>query len=87
MVANVKVYVLPWCGYCHATRRLLKKKNIEPEVIDVTGNDELRSWLASVTGSNTLPQTFIGDRAVGGHSDLVALDKSGDLGPLLAGGA
>jgi glutaredoxin 3 len=35
------------------------------------------------TGRRTVPQIFIGERHVGGCDDLVALDRSGGLEPLL----
>ncbi|MFZ9099064.1 MAG: glutaredoxin domain-containing protein, partial [Burkholderiaceae bacterium] len=39
--------------------------------------------MMSSTGRRTVPQIFIGDRHVGGHDDLVALDRAGELMPLL----
>ena len=33
----------------------------------------------------TVPQIFIGETHVGGCDDLIALDRSGGLEPLLAG--
>ena len=85
MAPKVTLYILSWCGYCHAAKRLLNKKSVEYDVIDATGDEEIRAWLQSTTGSSTLPQTFIDDRPVGGYTELVALDKSGELDALLAG--
>ena len=39
--------------------------------------------MMEVTGRRTVPQIFIGATHVGGYDDLVALDKSGGLQPLL----
>lgn len=78
------MYILNWCGYCHAARRLLDGKGVEYDVVDVTGDDDTRAWLRSTTGSRTLPQTFINDKPVGGYTDLVALERSGDLDQLLS---
>jgi len=36
------------------------------------------------TGRRTVPQIFIGDRHVGGCDDLYAVDRAGELAPLLA---
>jgi glutaredoxin 3 len=38
------------------------------------------------TGRRTVPQIFIGDRHVGGCDDLYAVDRAGELTPLLAAG-
>jgi glutaredoxin 3 len=37
------------------------------------------------TGRRTVPQIYIGATHVGGYDDLVALDRRGELDPLLAG--
>jgi glutaredoxin 3 len=39
--------------------------------------------MVEMTGRRTVPQIFIGDRHVGGHDDLVALERVGDLDALL----
>ena len=38
---DVRIYTTPWCGYCIAARKLLKKKGVEYKVIDVKGCTEL----------------------------------------------
>lgn len=83
MQANVTMYVLSWCGYCHAAKRLLTKKGVEYEVIDSTGNQEMRARLLDETGSHTLPQIFIGGTPIGGYTELKALADSGQLDQLL----
>jgi glutaredoxin 3 len=37
------------------------------------------------TGRRTVPQIYIGERHVGGCDDLYALDRAGQLEPLLRG--
>jgi Glutaredoxin and related proteins len=44
---------------------------------------ELREQMMSRTGRRTVPQIFIGDTHVGGCDDLYALDRAGELLPLL----
>ena len=55
------------------------------EEIDTTGNDDLRAWLRQTTGRRTVPQIFIGERAIGGYEELRMLDAGGKLAALLAG--
>ena len=45
-----------------------------------------RMKMMEITGRRTVPQIFIGDTHVGGCDDLMALDRSGGLDPLLNGG-
>jgi len=81
---TVKIYTRRWCGYCTGALRLLASKGIAFEEIDTTGNHELRRWLVDVScGRTTVPQIFIGDRAIGGYDDLRALERTGELDRLL----
>ena len=75
----VKVYHTPWCGFCVRAMRLLDSRNVAYEAIDVDGDDEAREWLVEATGRQTVPQIFIGDRPIGGFTDLQRLDQSGEL--------
>lgn len=87
MPARVAIYTTPSCPYCVMARRLLRHKGAVFEEIDVANDPEKRRWLCAVTGRRTVPQIFIGDRAVGGYDDLAELDSTGKLDALLAGNA
>lgn len=83
-MAHVRVYTTPICPYCVAAKRFLRDvKRVDFEEIDVAHQPELRTWLVQTTGQRTVPQIFIGDRPVGGYTDLRALDAAGGLDPLL----
>lgn len=84
---KVTVYTKQNCPYCVRAKRLLEKKGVSFEEIGVEGNDALRSWLVEKSGQMTVPQIFVGDRALGGFSDLDALDRAGRLDPILRGEA
>jgi glutaredoxin 3 len=85
MAAQVKIYTRLGCGYCTAAERLLRDKGVAFENIDCTGDQAKRQWLAGVTKSSTVPQIFIDGRGIGGYDDMRALDRKGQLDPLLAG--
>ncbi len=85
MAADVKIYTREWCGYCTAALRLLKAKGVTFEHIDVTGDPDKRRWLVEATGRTTVPQIFIDGEAVGGFTDIRALDERGVLDRMLAG--
>jgi glutaredoxin 3 len=65
--------------------KLLQKKgvtNLEKILID--RDPAQREIMMSRTGRRTVPQIYIGDKHVGGYDDLAALDRAGQLDPLLA---
>jgi len=81
---KIMMYTTRWCPFCVMAKRLLAAKGVTYEEIAVDGNDALRHEIMSKTGRRTVPQIFIGDRHVGGFEDIAALDRQGQLDPLLA---
>ncbi|HXX68828.1 MAG TPA: glutaredoxin 3 [Polyangiaceae bacterium] len=79
MTSDVILYTTRVCPYCIAAKRLLARRGITYEEIDVSGDDAKRVWLAQATGRRTVPQIFIDGKAIGGYDELVALDKAGRL--------
>jgi glutaredoxin 3 len=83
---KVVIYTTPFCPYCLMAKRLLAKKGVAFEEIDVSGDFALRDELVTRSGGRmTVPQIWIGDTHVGGSDDLYALEHEGRLDPLLAG--
>lgn len=81
----VEIYTTPFCGYCHAAKRLLTRKGVAFTEIDVSADPALRTVMVQrANGRRTVPQIFVGDVHVGGSDDLHALDATGKLDPLLA---
>ena len=79
----MKIYTTPSCAFCVRAKRLLDRKKVPYEEIDVAGDDEERLKLMQRTGRRTVPQIFIGEKHVGGSDDLHALEERGELDPLL----
>ena len=79
----VKIYTTPSCPYCVRAKRLLQKKNVPYQEIDVAGDDEARLHLTERTGLRTVPQIFIGETHVGGSDDLYTLEQQGELDSML----
>jgi glutaredoxin 3 len=86
-VASVVVYTTPRCAYCVLAVRLLRKKGATVEEVDVRADRERRAWLAATTGRGTVPQVFVDGVPYGGYSELLALDRSGDLDAILGQGS
>ncbi len=84
-MSPIKMYTTGYCPYCVRAKMLLKSKGVEHiEEIRIDSDPVQRDEMMRITGKRTVPQIFIGSTHVGGCDDLVALDKSGGLLPLLA---
>ena len=82
----VKMYTTQVCPYCQRAKMLLKQRGVEAiEEIRIDVDSAQRDHMMAITGQRTVPQIFIGETHVGGCDDLIALDQSGGLLPLLAG--
>jgi glutaredoxin 3 len=82
------MYSTDWCPYCRRAKALLRSRGVEAlEDIDVDVEPGGRAAMIRETGRYTVPQIFIGPVHVGGCDELVALDRRGELGPLLNGAA
>jgi len=84
---QVEMYASDWCGYCRRARALLEKKGVAFAEIDVDMVPGAREEMVARGGGDTVPQVFIGGKAVGGCDELQALDAAGRLDPLLKNGA
>jgi glutaredoxin 3 len=78
------MYTTQVCPYCLRAKALLKQRGVaQIEEIRVDLDAAQRDRMIELTGRRTVPQIFIGDLHVGGCDDLMALDQSGKLAPLL----
>ena len=81
----VTIYTKTWCPYCLAAKELLGQKGVEFTEVEITREPGRRQEMLSKSGGrSTVPQIFIGERHVGGCDELYALDRRGELDPLLA---
>ncbi len=82
----IEIYTSPFCGYCHAAKRLLTDKGASFTEYDVALAPEKRQeMLSRANGRHTVPQIFVGPTHVGGYDDIAALDRAGKLDSLLQG--
>lgn len=64
-------------------KRLLDKKGVNYNEINVDNNQGLRQEMIEKTQRRTVPQIFIDNFHVGGFDDLYALEQQSQLDPLL----
>lgn len=83
---RVKMYTTEVCPYCIRAKALLRQRGVaQIDEIRIDLDSAQRQEMMASTGQRTVPQIFIGETHVGGCDDLIALDRSGGLLPLLAG--
>jgi glutaredoxin 3 len=82
-MAQVTIYTKPYCPYCVAALDLLERKGVQVQEIVAAHDPEKRQEMIDRSGRYTYPQIFIGDRHIGGCDDMMALERRGELDPLL----
>lgn len=80
---TVTLYVQPGCIYCGHAERLMVRKGIPSERIDISSDPAMRKEMVQRSGQRSTPQIFIGQLHIGGYKDLKALEMSGQLYALL----
>lgn len=83
-MSKIQIYTTHWCPYCNAAKALLDDKGVVYDEIDVTDPTLRTDMIQRAHGRRTVPQIFIGEQHVGGYDDLSALERRGQLDPLLA---
>ncbi|KAI1126922.1 thioredoxin-like protein [Nemania abortiva] len=80
----VAVFSKSYCPYCNASKKLLDSMGAKYFLIEldqVSDGAAIQSALAELSGQTTVPNIYIGQKHIGGNSDLQA--KSGELKALL----
>lgn len=84
-MAPVRIYTSVSCPYCVQAKRLLDRKGVAYEEIDVTGDADRRAEMIEASGRRTVPQIFIAEQSIGGFDELYELEQGGGLDALLQG--
>ncbi|KAF2970717.1 hypothetical protein GQX73_g2776 [Xylaria multiplex] len=80
----VAVFSKSYCPYCKASKNLLDGLGAKYYLIELDQVDDgsaIQSALADISGQTTVPNIYIGQKHIGGNSDLQA--KKGELKSLL----
>lgn len=81
---EIEIYTQDWCPFCSRAVGLLQQKGVEFREINAPhGSQERVEASRRAGGRTTMPQIFIDGTHIGGCDELVALDRSGKLDPLL----
>ena len=77
---NIIVYTGPFCNFCDAAKRLLKRNGLSFSEIDISTGEKIKEeMIKKSNGQRTIPQIFFDDYHVGGYTELRELEKSNSL--------
>lgn len=81
---KILMYSGPMCSFCEAAKRLLKRNNLEYQIIDISSEEGLiDEMIKKANGRRTIPQIFFNEQHVGGYQELRELEKNNKLKELL----
>ena len=77
---KITIYTGPVCNYCDATKRLLKRNNLQFNEIDISsGSEVLNEMINKSNGKKTIPQIFFDNLHIGGYVEIRELEKNKKL--------
>ena len=84
-MSEVYLYTTRYCPFCIRAKQLLDHKGVSYRDIPVDNNPALRSEMTKKAGGqHTVPQIWVNNHHVGGCTELMALERAGQLDVLLA---
>ena len=75
----VTVYSKNYCPFCVKAKAILSAAKIDFTEVDITNNPEKIVELSEKSGFRTVPQIYVGDKCLGGCSDIEKLQAEGKL--------
>lgn len=82
---DVTIYSSNYCPFCTRAKQLLDSKKVKYKEIVVDGQPAVRAEMSRLAGGRTsVPQIWINKTYVGGCDELLALERSGKLDPMLS---
>lgn len=86
MARQVEIYSSMLCGFCYRAKKLLERKGVDFDEIDVMLSPGKRQEMIQRSGGRTsVPQIFVDGAHVGNCDEIYALDAQGKLDALLMG--
>lgn len=83
-MAKVTIYSTAQCPYCIMAKQLLDQKGVQYDEIRVDRDPAKRTEMMQKSQRRTVPQIFINDQAIGGYTDMLAIERDKRLDGMLA---
>jgi len=78
-VAEIEIYTSPFCGFCHAAKKLLEKKGVAYTEIDVKMKSDKRREMTERSGKSSVPQIFVDGEHLGDCMEIMEMDAADEL--------
>jgi glutaredoxin 3 len=83
-MSAIEIYTTRFCPFCVRAKQVLSSKGLAFNEVPVDGNSQLRQQMTKkANGAHTVPQIWVNGTHVGGCTELIAADRSGELDRLL----
>ncbi len=83
-MSNVTVYTTEPCSFCAKVKGLLSANGVEFSEVNLSKDADGRMELVAMTGMMSFPQVVVGNRLIGGFSEVQRAVEDGRLEELLA---
>ena len=84
MLANIEIYISPFCGFCYQAKSLLNDKGVDYIEVDIISQPKRRSeMIRRAGGLQMVPQIFIDNQHIGGCDELYELEAKDKLDSIL----
>lgn len=78
-MAEIEIYTSPFCGFCHAAKKLLEKKGVAYTEIDVKMKSDKRREMTERSGKTSVPQIFVDGEYLGDCMEIMEMDADDEL--------
>ena len=78
-MAEIEIYTSPFCGFCHAAKKLLEKKGVAYTEIDVMMKSDKRREMTERSGKTSVPQIFVDGEYLGDCMEIMEMDADDEL--------
>jgi glutaredoxin 3 len=75
----VTIYTKNYCPFCIKAKGVLNSAKIPFTEVDITNSPGKIDELSEKSGFRTVPQIYVGDKCLGGCSDIEKLQAEGKL--------
>jgi glutaredoxin 3 len=80
---NIIVYTTTYCPYSGKVTRLLNKKGVNFQQVNVDNSPDMKKTINERTQQTTFPQVFVGESHIGNCDELHQLERNGQLDEIL----
>ncbi len=78
-MSEITLYTRRICAYCTAAKQLLKSRGYSFREVSLDQHPDLMADVMQRSGQRTVPQIFVGEKSVGGFTELNAAVRSGEF--------